>query len=154
MMLTFCLNMKQKNWNLHRRTAGCRWDSFWKTSYSCNQIQDACVGVQSDVGWQPWLGSMTDEVLAASGQLHLCILNIYHGGYTGDSDTWPPQAGKTWSFIQRNSTSLSLSFPCGGIFALYLLKLSLFFLGQIFVFYCRIASGGQTVLWYPSLNTF
>ena len=52
MMLTLCLNMKQNNWNLHRRTAGCRWDSFWKTSYSCNQIQDACVGVESDVGWQ------------------------------------------------------------------------------------------------------
>ena len=94
--------MKQNNWNLHRRTAGCRLDvdSFWKTSYSCNQIQDACVGVESDVGWQQWLGSMTDEVLAASGQLHLCILNIYHhGGDTGDSHTWPPQAGKTWNFI-------------------------------------------------------
>ena len=26
---------------------------------------------------------MTDEVLAASGQLQLCILNIYHGGDTG-----------------------------------------------------------------------
>ena len=52
-MLTLCLNMKQNNWNLHRRTAGCKLDSFWKTSYSCNQIQDACVGVESDVGWQP-----------------------------------------------------------------------------------------------------
>ena len=92
--------MKQNNWNLHWRTAGCRWDSFGKTSYSCNQIQDACVGVQSDGGWQPWLGSMTDEVLAASGQLRLCILNIYHhGGDTGDSHTWPTQADETWNFI-------------------------------------------------------
>ena len=69
--------------------------------------------MESDAGWQPWLGSMTDEVLAASGQLRLCILNIYHGGDTGETATrgQHKRTKRGISFIQSISTSVIFKLP-------------------------------------------